>query len=118
VGDIGELSEVDFGPFWLRLPGPGPQPQDGIFWPKFLLETKLEPESSEPLIGFLAFLVHKLWSKTGLGNLQPAGLMQPAWTFDMVRIRIFVTHLRVQDRVKKSSTISRYLDSKPEASIP
>ena len=30
---------------------------------KFSLETKLESESFEPLIDFLAFLVQKLWSK-------------------------------------------------------
>jgi len=30
---------------------------------KFSLETRLESESSEPLIDFLAFLVQKLWSK-------------------------------------------------------
>ena len=29
VGDI--ISGVSFWPFWLRLPGYGPQPQDGIF---------------------------------------------------------------------------------------
>ena len=30
---------------------------------KFLLETRLESESFEPLINFLAFLVQRLWSK-------------------------------------------------------
>jgi len=30
---------------------------------KFSLETRLESESFEPLIDFLAFLVQKLWSK-------------------------------------------------------
>jgi len=30
---------------------------------KFLLETRLESESFEPLINFLAFLVQNLWSK-------------------------------------------------------
>jgi len=29
---------------------------------KFSLETRLESESFEPLIDFLAFLVQKLWS--------------------------------------------------------
>jgi len=29
---------------------------------KFVLETRLELESSEPFIGFLVFLVQKLWS--------------------------------------------------------
>jgi len=33
-------------------------------------------------------------SKAGLGNLRPA------WTFDTARIRIFVTQVRVQHRVK------------------
>jgi len=32
--------------------------------------------------------------KSGVGNLRPA------WTFDMARIRNFVTHVRVQNRVK------------------
>jgi len=30
---------------------------------KFSLETRLESESFQPLINFLAFLVQKLWSK-------------------------------------------------------
>ena len=34
-----------------------------VFRSKFSLETRLEPESYEPLINFLAFLVQKLWSK-------------------------------------------------------
>ena len=37
--------------------------------------------------------------RTGVGNLRPAGQMRPAWTFDMARIRIFVTQFRVQNRV-------------------
>jgi len=36
---------------------------DGIFWLKFLLETRLQSEIFEPLIGFLAFQVQKLWHK-------------------------------------------------------
>jgi len=37
---------------------------------------------------------------TGVGNLQPAGQKRPAWTFDLASIRIFVTRVRVQHRVK------------------
>jgi len=52
--------------------------------------------------------------RTGVGNLRPA------LTFDMARIRIFVTQFGVGYKItsKRNSTISRYLDSKPEASIP
>jgi len=35
---------------------------------KFSLETRLESKSFEPLIDFLAFLIQKLWSKTGVAN--------------------------------------------------
>jgi len=35
------ISGIGFRPFWLKLPGPGPQLLDGIFWLKFLLETRL-----------------------------------------------------------------------------
>jgi len=59
VGDI--IGGVGFRPFWQRFLGLGHQPLDGIFWLKFLLETRLQSESVEPLIGFLAFLVQKLW---------------------------------------------------------
>jgi len=38
------------------------QPQAGNISLKFLLETRLESESFEPLIGFLTFLVQKLWA--------------------------------------------------------
>ena len=61
VGDV--ISGIGFKTSWLTLPGPGPQPLDIIFLLNFILETRLESESFEPLIGFLAFLVHKLWSK-------------------------------------------------------
>jgi len=37
--------------------------------------------------------------RTGIGNLRPDGQTRPAWTFDMARIRIFVTQFRVQNRV-------------------
>jgi len=30
MGDV--ISRVGFEPLWLRLPGPGDQPQEGIFW--------------------------------------------------------------------------------------
>jgi len=46
---------------WLRLSDPGRQRQEPIFWLEILLETKLFYESLEGLIGFLAFLVQKLW---------------------------------------------------------
>ena len=38
VGDV--INEIGFRPFWLRLPGPGPQHLEGIFWIKFLLKTR------------------------------------------------------------------------------
>jgi len=34
--------------------------------------------------------------RTGVGNLWPAGQMQPMWTFDMACIIYFVTQFRVQ----------------------
>jgi len=43
-------------------------------------------------------VIHR-YSKLGVGNLRPSGHMQPTWTFDMSRIRIFVTRVRVQHRV-------------------
>jgi len=57
VSDV--ISEVDFWPFWLMLPGLA-QPLDGSISLKFSLETRLESESFEPLINFLTFLVQKL----------------------------------------------------------
>jgi len=39
------------------------KPQEEGISLKFLLETRLEPESFEPLICFLMFLVHRLWPK-------------------------------------------------------
>ena len=41
---------------------PRPQPLYGSISLKFSLETRLESESFEPLIDFLAFLVQKLLS--------------------------------------------------------
>jgi len=61
VGDV--ITRVGFKPFWPREPDPGPQPQEGSISFKFSVETKLKSESFEPLIGFLAFLVQKLWPK-------------------------------------------------------
>ena len=46
------ISEVVLGSFWLMLPSLSVSL-------KFSLETRLESESSEPLINFLAFLVQK-----------------------------------------------------------
>jgi len=46
------------------------------------------------------------------------GNLRPAWTFDMTRIRIFVTQFRVQDHVKTKFHDKQYLESKPEASTP
>ena len=48
------VTEVVFGPFWLMLPGLGPTAR-----PKYFA-ARLESESFEPLIDFLAFLVQKL----------------------------------------------------------
>jgi len=39
VGDV--ISWVSFRPYWPRFPGPWCQPQRGIFWLKFSLETRL-----------------------------------------------------------------------------
>jgi len=51
------ISWVGFWPFWLRLSSLRPELLGGRISLKFLLESKLESESFEPLIGFLAFLV-------------------------------------------------------------
>jgi len=51
----GIISGVGFWPFWLRLPTPGPNCKVEVFCSSFY--------SFEPLIGFLAFLVQKLWPK-------------------------------------------------------
>ena len=56
-------SEVVLGSFWLIFAWPGAQPLGQSVSLKFSLETRLESESFEPLIDFLAFLVQKLWSK-------------------------------------------------------
>jgi len=53
------ISEVVLGSFWLMLPVLGPQPLGQSVSLKFSLETRLEFESFEPLIDFLAFLDQK-----------------------------------------------------------
>ena len=58
------ISGLGFRPFWLRLPCSGPQLLEGSLWLKFLLATRSESESFQPLIGFLAFLVQMLWSES------------------------------------------------------
>jgi len=42
---------------------PRTQPLDESIWLKLSVETRLESDSFEPLIDFLAVLVQKLWSK-------------------------------------------------------
>jgi len=54
------VSGVDFWPFRHRLLVLAQQLNGNISL-KFLLETKQESESFEPLICLLAFLVQKLW---------------------------------------------------------
>ena len=61
VSDV--VSEVGFSPFWLMLTGLGPNCWMVSISLKFSLETNIESEPFEPLIDFLAFLVHKLWPK-------------------------------------------------------
>jgi len=46
---------------------PSIQLLDGSISLNFSLETKLESQSFEPLIDFLAFLVRKLWRKNNKG---------------------------------------------------
>jgi len=55
VSDV--ISKVVFGPF---VAWPRAQPLGQSISLKFSLETRLESESFEPLIDFLAFLVQKL----------------------------------------------------------
>jgi len=47
-----------FRPPWPTLPGPGHQPLSGSISLKFLLETRLQSESFDDLLGFQ---VQKLW---------------------------------------------------------
>ena len=48
---------------WIRLSGCGHQQQKPIFWQEVLLKTGLQYKSLDGLIGFLMFLVRKLWPK-------------------------------------------------------
>jgi len=52
-----------FGAILAHFAWPRAQPLGQSVSLKFLLEIRLESESFEPLINFLAFLVQKLWSK-------------------------------------------------------
>ena len=52
-----------FGVILAHVAWPRVQPLGQSVSLKFSLETRLESESFEPLIDFLAFLVQKLWSK-------------------------------------------------------
>jgi len=52
-----------FRVFLAHVAWPRAQPLGQSVTLKFSLETRLESESFEPLIDFLAFLVQKLWSK-------------------------------------------------------
>ena len=48
--------------------------------------------------------------KARVGNLWPMGQMQPAWTFDMAHITIFITEVIVQHRIKMKLH-DKYLDT-------
>jgi len=52
-----------FRPPWPTLPGPGRQLLGGSISLKFLLETRLQSESSDTLDDLLGFRVQKLWYK-------------------------------------------------------
>ena len=52
-----------FGVILAHVAWPRAQPLGQSVSLKFSLETRLESESFEPLVDFLAFLVQKLWSK-------------------------------------------------------
>ena len=58
VSDV--ISEVVFGAILAHVTWPRTQPLGQSISLKFLLETRLESESFEPLIDFLAMLVQKL----------------------------------------------------------
>ena len=47
--------------FWPPLSGPGPQPNEPLFWLKTFLETRPKSASLEPLNDFLAYRERKLW---------------------------------------------------------
>jgi len=50
-------------PFWPRLSGPEPQPQEGSISLKDLVETRQKSECFEQLNDILVFLVQKLQPK-------------------------------------------------------
>jgi len=53
-----------FAILWLRLLGPGRQPNGPFLCLNALFESRLSFEFLEPLIGFLASLEQKLWLNT------------------------------------------------------
>jgi len=57
-----------FAILWLRLPGPGHQPNRSFFLAQGFLESRLSSKSLEPLIGFLAYMGSKLWLKLKIGK--------------------------------------------------
>ena len=57
------ISEVAFWALLAHITWPRAQPLGQSISLKFSLETRLESESFEPLINFLAFLVQKLGSQ-------------------------------------------------------
>jgi len=64
-------------PFWPRLSGPEPQPQEGSISLKDLVETRQKSECFEQLNDILVFLVQKLQPKIlGKINTLRAGLIQ------------------------------------------
>jgi len=46
---------------WMTLSSPGSRPIEPISWFKVLVASRLQYESLEGLMDFLAFLVDKLW---------------------------------------------------------
>jgi len=59
----GVTSGGDFVFLWPILQGPGRPFNGPTFWPKYCYETRLSPESLEPLSDFLAYLDKKLCHK-------------------------------------------------------
>jgi len=57
------FNKIGFGVILVHVAWPRAQPLGQSVSLKFLLETRLESESFELLIDFLAFLGQKLWSK-------------------------------------------------------
>jgi len=48
---------------WMTSSSPGSRPIEPISWLKVFLDSRLQYESLEGLMDFLAFLVQKLWHK-------------------------------------------------------